>query len=220
MKSENLILSDRFRFSIYYIEKQTNLCNNNSIKNIKKGSEIFMRLYEETVGTEVLYHGKIIDLKRDTVKLENGQTALREMVHHSGGVSIVAVTEDEKVYMVRQFRYPYHSVLLEIPAGKLNPGEDPLECGKRELEEETGMNAAHYESLGHFYPTVAYVDEVIHLYLATGLTQSKQHLDEDEFLDVELISLEELYQMVLRNEIPDGKTQAAILKTYCKLKNK
>lgn len=176
-----------------------------------------MRLYEKTLSSEVLYEGKIIHLLKDTVELENGRTALREVVTHPGGVAIVALTDKEEVYMVRQFRYPYHTVLLELPAGKLSPGEDPLECGKRELEEETGMTAAQYEDLGKFYPTVGYVDEVIHSYLATGLTPTRQHLDEDEFLDVELIPLKTLYEMVLRGEILDGKTQAAILKVYCKL---
>lgn len=181
-----------------------------------KGDMYQMKLSEKTLSSELLYEGKIINLYRDTVELENHTNAMREVVHHPGGVSIVALTEDEQVYMVRQFRYPYHKVILEIPAGKLSPGEDPLECGKRELEEETGMTAKQYENLGDFYPSVGYVDEVIYCYLATGLTSTQQHLDEDEFLDVELIPLKTLYQMILSGEIQDGKTQSAILKVYCK----
>lgn len=175
-----------------------------------------MKLYETTKSSETLYEGKIIHLKKDTVELEDGSLALREVVHHPGGVCIIALTEDEQVYMVRQFRYPFHKVILEAPAGKLTPGEDPLECGKRELEEETGMTARHYENLGEFYPTVGYVDEIIYCYLATGLEKTQQHLDPDEFLDVELIPLKQLYQMIMNGEIKDGKTQAAILKLYCK----
>lgn len=176
-----------------------------------------MQLYEETTASELLYKGRILELYRDDVRLENGEPASREWVHHSGGVSILALNEKEEVYVVRQFRYPYHRVLLEIPAGKLNPGEDPLACGKRELEEECGLIADHYESLGWCYPTVAYTDEVIHLYLATGLHPSHQHLDEDEFLDVEKMPLKTLVQMVLNNEINDSKTQIMVLKTFAKL---
>lgn len=177
-----------------------------------------MKLHEETVSSEVLYDGKIICVKKDKARLENGRIVTRELVSHPGGVCIVALNDQDQVYMVRQFRYPYHRVLLELPAGKLEPGEDPLECGKRELEEETGMTAASYENLGDFYPTVGYVDEVLYTYLATGLTKTAQHLDENEFLDVELIPLEKLYRMVMNGEIQDGKTQTAILKTYCRRK--
>ncbi len=173
--------------------------------------------FEETVASEAIYHGRILDLYRDDVRLENGERASREWVHHSGGVSVLALTENEEVYVVRQFRYPYHRMLLEIPAGKLNPGEDPLTCGKRELEEECGLIANRYESLGYCYPTVAYTDEVIHLYLATDLHPSRQHLDADEFLDVEKMPLKTLVDLVLKNEICDSKTQIMVLKTYAKL---
>ncbi|MGI5959665.1 MAG: NUDIX domain-containing protein [Massiliimalia sp.] len=183
----------------------------------EKGGMGTMRLQEETVSSETLYDGKIICVKKDQARLENGKITTRELVCHPGGVCIVALTDQEEVYMVRQFRYPYHRVLLELPAGKLNRGEDPLECGKRELEEETGMTARHYENLGDFYPTVGYVDEILYTYLATGLEKTYQHLDENEFLDVELIPLKELYRMVMNGEIQDGKTQTAILKTYCRL---
>lgn len=176
-----------------------------------------MKLYEKTLSSELLYEGAIISLKKDTVELENGMTAYRELIQHPGGVCIVALTPEEEVYMVKQFRYPFQTVLLELPAGKLTPGEDPLTCGKRELEEEIGMTAAHYVDLGKFYPTVGYLDEVISMYLATDLTATHQHLDEDEFLDVEKYPLKDLYRMVMADEIRDGKTQTAILKTYALL---
>lgn len=177
-----------------------------------------MRLEEKTLSSETLYDGKIICLKKDTVELENGKTAIREVISHPGGVCILALTPENEVFVVRQFRYPYHQILLELPAGKLSPGEDPLECGKRELEEETGMTADSYEFLGEFYPSVGYVDEIIYIYLATGLKQTAQHLDEDEFLDVECYPLETLYEMVMDGKIKDGKTQTAILKVYSKMK--
>lgn len=176
-----------------------------------------MNHFEKQIDSEQLYDGRIIRVCKDTVELENGEHALREIVHHSGGVAVMAITEDKKVYMVRQFRYPYGRMLLEIPAGKLNYGEDPLTCGKRELEEETAMIADCYTDLGKLYPTVAYVDEVIHCYMATGLHRGTQHLDDDEFLDVELIDLQTLVDMVLANEICDSKTQVMVLKAHALL---
>lgn len=131
---------------------------------------------------------------------------------------VAALTEDGCLLFVRQFRYPYQKVLLELPAGKLDPGEDPLEAGKRELREETGAEAARYESLGELYPSPGYCGEIIHLYAATGLTFGQMSPDEDEFLEVEKIPLEEAARMVLDNEIADAKTQAAVLKVYCREK--
>ena len=115
---------------------------------------------------------------------------------------------------VEQFRYPYMETVLELPAGKLEYGEDPFEAGKRELLEETGAAAENYRDLGKLYPTPGYCGEIIHMYLAENLTFSEQHLDEDEFLEVRRIPLEEAFQMVMRNEIRDSKTQVGILKTY------
>ncbi|MFA5657976.1 MAG: NUDIX hydrolase [Oscillospiraceae bacterium] len=171
-----------------------------------------MHLYERTLDCEIIHKGKIINVTRDTVELENGKTALREVVHHSGGVCVLPLTDENDVIFVRQFRYPFNDVLLEIPAGKLNEGEDPFECGKRELKEETGAVAAEYIFLGVMYPTTAYLTEKIHIYLAKGLDFSEQWLDEDEFLDVVRIPFERAVEMVLNNEIPDAKTQIAILK--------
>lgn len=173
-----------------------------------------MELTEKTLSSELLYDGKIIKLYHDKVLLENNKTAMREVVMHPGGVCIVALTQDDEVYMVRQYRYPFHKVILELPAGKLEYGEEPILCGIRELEEEVGMKAKSYVDLGEFYPTVGYVDEVIYNFLATDLVPTTQNLDEDEFLDVELIPLETLHEMVLSGEIKDGKTQVNILKVY------
>lgn len=175
-----------------------------------------MELNEKTVGNHVLYNGKIISLHRDIALLPDGTRHVREVVRHPGGVCIAALTDREELLFVRQFRYPYGKVVLELPAGKLNPGEDPLESGKRELREETGAQAAEYVSLGELYPSPGYTDEIIHLYEARGLTFVGQQLDEDEFLEVERIPLRKAVEMVLANEVPDSKTQTAVLKVWCR----
>ncbi len=162
-------------------------------------------------GTEV-YSGRIVHLFRDTVLLENGHETVREVIRHPGAVCIVPVTDDGDVLLVRQYRYPFGRVLLEAPAGKLDPGEAHAACAVRELREETGASAREYRYLGSFYPSVAYLDEVIHLYLARGLTSGEQAPDDDEFLDVVRLPLAEAVQMVLDGRIPDGKTQAALLR--------
>ena len=168
-------------------------------------------LYEETISSEMIYKGKVVNLRRDKARLQNGSEVTREVVEHPGGVAVAAFVGDD-LLMVRQFRYAPKKVLLEIPAGKLNYGEDPLHCGRRELEEETGYQADEFISLGKMLPTCAYDEEVIHMYLARGLHTTHQHLDEDEFLDVEPIPFQKLVDMVLANEIEDGKTQIMILK--------
>ena len=177
-----------------------------------------MNLNEQPLSADYKYRGRIINLRVDTALLPNGSSATREVVEHPGGVCVAALTEDGYLLFVRQFRSPYQKVLLELPAGKLDPGEDPLEAGKRELREETGAEAARYESLGELYPSPGYCGEIIHLYAATGLTFGQMSPDEDEFLEVEKIPLEEAARMVLDNEIADAKTQAAVLKVYCREK--
>lgn len=175
-----------------------------------------MNLTERTLKQDYRYRGKIINLRVDEAELPNGNVAAREVVEHPGGVCVAALTDEKELLFVRQFRYPYGEVVLELPAGKRDKnGEDPLTCGKRELLEETGATAADYTFLGTLYPTPGYCDEVIYLYLAKGLTFGEARPDEDEFLQVERIPLAAAVQMVLDNEIPDAKTQVAILKTYC-----
>lgn len=172
-----------------------------------------MTLYETTHKQDYRYRGKIINLRLDEAVLPNGHIAAREVVEHPGGVCIAALTDNRELLFVRQFRYPYGEVLWELPAGKLDkPGEDPLEGGKRELREETGAVADAYQSLGVLYPTPGYCDEIIHLYLAQGLTFGDSDPDEDEFLECERIPLDKAVRMVLSNEIPDAKTQVAVLK--------
>lgn len=173
-----------------------------------------MKLFEKTISSQPIYDGKIIRVHVDQVELENGAVAAREVVDHPGGVSVAVLTEKNELIFVRQFRYPYHKVLLELPAGKLEPGEDPFEAMKREQMEETGTRGENYISLGEVYPTGGYCGEIIRLWACRAVgEQQALHLDEDEFLDTERIPLEEAVEMVCKNEIPDAKTQIGILKT-------
>ena len=166
---------------------------------------------KKLTGTE-LYHGKVIALTLDTVELENGDTAKREVIHHHGGACILPLFEDGTICMVRQYRYAMQKELWELPAGKLEAGEDPFAAAKRELTEECGIKADHYVSLGEFYPTVGYCTEIIYMWAATGLHETAMHRDDDEFLTPVRIPLEKAYEMVLAGEIADGKSVAGILK--------
>ena len=177
-----------------------------------------MKLFEKTLTSETKFEGRIIKVLRDTVELENGKTSAREVVCHNGGVCVAALTEQNEVLLVRQFRYPYKEVLLELPAGKLEPGEIPLEAAKREQKEETGTQAEEYLSLGKYFATPAYCTEQIYLWACRVTAFGEQHLDEGEFLEVVTVPLEKAVAMVLNNEIPDGKTQVGILKTYVLVK--
>lgn len=171
-----------------------------------------MELYEKKLCSRQIFDGKVVKLYVDTVELPNGKEAIREIVRHPGAVCVVPVTDDNQVVMVRQFRYPFNEVLLEIPAGKLEKGEDPLDAVKRELEEESGAVAGNIQHIGELYTTVAIFDEKIQIYLATDLTFKDSHPDEDEFVEVTKIPLDTLVNMVMNGEIKDAKTQIAILK--------
>ena len=168
--------------------------------------------------SEYLYKGKIIRLRKDEVTLPNGRPAPREMVEHRGGVAVLAVDQNGFVPMVRQFRYPLGKHLWEIPAGKLEEGEKPDEAIVRELREEAGLTAKSITSLGMFYPTCGYSNEIIRLYLATDLGYVGAKPDDDEFLEIKYVPIDELYQKCLSGEIEDGKTVVAVLK-YVALKN-
>ena len=172
-----------------------------------------MNLQEKQLSSEYKFKGRIINLRQDTALLPNGNTATREVVEHPGGVCVAALTDGDELLFVKQWRYPYMEETLEIPAGKRDrQDEDPLECGKRELREETGATAQGYIDLYPLYPTPGYINEVIYCFLATGLTFGEQDTDEDEFLDVLRIPLEKAVEMVLSGEIKDAKTQIAVLK--------
>ncbi len=172
-------------------------------------------LHETKLSSELIYDGKVVHLYRDAVRLPNGHESIREVVRHVGAVCVLPLFEDGSVLVERQFRYPHDRVLWEIPAGKLDSkAEAHLAAVKRELYEETGYTADRFTSLGLLYTTPAFVDEVIEMYLAEGLHTENdgQHLDEDEFLTVEKLHIDTLCDMVMRGEIPDAKTQVAVLK--------
>ena len=171
-----------------------------------------MELFEKTVEKNYIYEGGIINVRRDKAELPDGKPCTREVVEHNGGVCVAPITKDMELIFVRQFRYPYMEVVLELPAGKLEKGEDPFEAGKRELEEETGTVGGKFYDLGKFYPTPGYCGEIIYLYAASQLSSTHMHLDEDEYLEVEKIPLDKAVDMVLAGEIPDGKTQTLIMR--------
>ncbi len=170
---------------------------------------------EKKLLSEPIFDGKLLHVYKDTVSLPNGGTSTREYIRHVGAVCVVPLTENGQVVVERQFRYPVGKTTLEIPAGKLNSKEeDPEDAIRRELREETGAEAGELIFLGEFYPAAAYSDEVIHMYLAKKLTFGESRPDEDEFLSVELIPLEELVREILAGNVPDAKTQAAVLRAY------
>lgn len=171
-----------------------------------------MDLTEKRLDGEVKYSGVIVDVVLDRAELCNGSIVRREVVRHPGGVTVLPVDEDGYCYCVRQFRYPFGKIMLEAPAGKLEKGEDPLECAVRELSEETGFTADKLTYLGPCCTSPGFSTEVLHIYLATGLHAGESHPDEDEFLRVEKHHLNDLYKLVMNGEIDDGKTIIAVLK--------
>jgi ADP-ribose pyrophosphatase len=172
-------------------------------------------LIETPLASQLIYDGKIVHLYKDTVTLPDGTPAIREVIRHVGAVCVVPLTDEGEVVCVRQFRYPHAKVLLEIPAGKLDSKEeDRPSAALRELREETGALCQTLTPLGQLLTTPAFVDEVIDMYLAEGLTFGDRDLDEDEFLDVVRIPLEKLVDMILQGDVTDAKTQAAVLKVW------
>ena len=169
-------------------------------------------LIEKKLSSEDVFDGALLHVKCDTVKLPNGNEATREWIKHPGASSVIPVLPDGRIVLVRQYRYPIGKVTLEVPAGKLDaPDEDPLYCATRELSEETGYQAEHIEKMTTIATTVGFSNEYIHLYVAEGLTPGKQHPDEDEFINVVKVPLDEAVQMVLDGRIYDAKSAASIL---------
>lgn len=159
-----------------------------------------------------VFNGQVFKIKVHDIKLPDGSRSKREIVEHHGGVGVIAVTPEREVFMVTQYRIAADEMMLEIPAGKLENGEDPYEAGLRELEEETGYRTDKLEFLGEYYATPGYCTEKLSIYLAQNLEYRGQHLDPGEFLNVSRISLDKLFEMVMNNEIRDCKTAIAILK--------
>ncbi len=170
------------------------------------------QLVEAFVSREEIFKGKLLHVVRDTVTLPNERTATREYIKHPGAACIVAEFEDGRLLLERQFRYPVGQVIIEFPAGKLDPGENPLVCAQRELKEETGYWARSWHTLGHMHPLIAYADEVIHLFHANGLVKGDAKLDPDEFLELFAATPDEISAMIADNRITDGKSIAAFFR--------
>ncbi len=176
-------------------------------------SELYGKLAEKQVARKEIYDGQILHIVVDDIVLPNGSPAKREMALHNGAVCVVPITENGEIIMERQFRYPFDDVIWEIPAGKIDKDEcDPLAAAKRELLEETGYSSDNFRFIGIYYPSPAILTEKIYMYIATDLKKGEQELDEDEFLEVTAVPFVVVVNMILSNEIPDGKTQAAVLK--------
>ncbi|BAU29129.1 ADP-ribose pyrophosphatase [Aneurinibacillus soli] len=165
---------------------------------------------EKTISSQTIYEGKVITLKVDQVELPNGKTASREIVTHPGAVAVMAITDDNRLVVVRQFRKPLGRTIVEIPAGKLEPGEEPVVCAHRELEEETGYTTRTMQHVASCYTSPGFADEIIHLYRTDGLIAGEAKPDEDEFVELMHITVEEAQQLIESGEICDAKTIMAV----------
>ncbi len=181
-----------------------------------------MEFQEKTLTSECIYNGKVIDVLRDEVEIATGRHSYREVVKHSGGVVMVAIKEinskkDAKILLVKQFRYPINQVVFELPAGKLEKGEDPNLACKRELEEETGYRAQNWKSLGYINTSPGFCDEKLYLYLATDLEFVGEHPDEGEIIQAYEFNLSEVKEMIYNGQINDAKTICAIYRAEAEL---
>ena len=168
-----------------------------------------MNKEEKQLSSTQIYDGRVIKVSKDEVLCPNGNTSIREIVHHRGGVGILFKLGDKFVFE-KQYRYAFNEEMIEIPAGKLEEGEIPLPAAERELLEETGYRPLEMIFLGDMYPTVGYSNEVIHLYFCEKAKKEERHLDNDEIIDLFLLSMEEIEQMIANNKIKDSKTIAAV----------
>jgi len=171
---------------------------------------------EKTLSSQNIYNGKVFDMKRDEIELSTGQKTFREVINHTGGVVIVAKKDDNTILLVKQFRYAINQVAMELPAGKLERGESPDLCARRELEEETGYVAKTWKSLGFIFTTPGFCDEKLYLYLATDLTFTKQNPDEGEIIECFEYNLDEVFEMIKTGEISDAKTICALTRANIK----
>lgn len=179
---------------------------------IRTGVSHLSSLEEKTIQTEEIFSGKVISLQVEDVELPNGKISKREIIKHPGAVAIIALTDDNKIVMVEQYRKALERTIVEIPAGKLEKGEEPATCARRELEEETGYICDHLELLVSFYTSPGFADEIVHVYLASGLTQKQDSaaLDEDEFVNLEELTLADALQYIKEQKIYDAKTVYAV----------
>ncbi len=175
-------------------------------------------LREHCISSEEVYSGKFLHLKKDIVKLPDGNSTSREYLIHPGAVAIMPILNDGRILLERQFRYPVDAAMIEIPAGKLEVGEDPLLCAQRELLEETGYSAKSWEFLGRIHPVISYATETIDIYLAKDLTLGERSLDEGEFLDVFAATLDEMHEWIASGKITDVKTIISVYHLARRLK--
>ena len=176
------------------------------------------KLEEKTLSSANIFDGKVLHARIDTITLPNGAEATREYCHHNGAVCVIPITDKNEIICVRQYRYPFHDTLIEIPAGKLDtPDEDPTSAAIRELREETGAICKNLTYMGLYYPSPAILDEKIYMYMAEGLTFGATEFDDDEFLEIVRIPIEDLKDAVMNGTIKDGKTQAAVLRAWMTL---
>jgi ADP-ribose pyrophosphatase len=182
------------------------------IYRIRTGVSEMSQLEEKTIHSEKIFSGKVISLFLEDVELPNGKTSKREIIKHPGAVAILAITDENKIIMVEQFRKALERTIVEIPAGKIEKGEDPVVCARRELEEETGYECKSLELLISFYTAPGFADEIIHVYIAKGLVKKEDSapLDEDEFVNLEELTLEEAIQAIKEQKIYDAKTIFAV----------
>ncbi|MBE6753667.1 MAG: NUDIX hydrolase [Ruminococcaceae bacterium] len=173
-----------------------------------------MEMKEHQVSRQTVYEGKIICVHRDNILTADGNPALREIVEHHGGVCCAALNDRGELAFVSQYRYAYDKVVMELPAGKLERGEEPFAAIQRELQEETGAVGTDWQDLGELYPTPGYCTEIIHLYSCRVKSIGETHFDEDENLEIRFIPLEEAVRMVMAGELPDSKTQALVMRVW------
>lgn len=173
-----------------------------------------MEFEEKTLDSECVYNGKIMTVYRDSVKISDGHKSFREVVHHSGGVVILALTDDDNILTVKQFRYPLKDTILELPAGKLEKAENPDFAAKRELEEETGYRAKTWKSLGYIFTSPGYSDEKLYLYFAKDLEFVGEHPDEGEILKTFEVSRKEFVKKIHSGEISDAKSVCAVMRAF------